>query len=193
MHRIPEVEIFERGDKKNNSEISVPSFEERESRYRADREELINKAKLARDTKAKSYREFHVGCATLAWHPSRGYLTYDEGNAKPEEKVQFGSDLRCAERNALDKVKKDHCVRVVAFVIASNKLQPDHNKVMRETLMPCAECQKMFMENSELVDDDTILLAVNDQTIPEDAKEIVHEFQSETTVGCLLGQSGVRK
>ncbi len=106
---------------------------------------LVDRAREEALNRSRSYRNFRVGCAVLAWkHPripfiSAGLKIYTGANLKPER----DSVAVCAETFALQQAIEAQALLVA--VVVTGDLQPDGETGHKTpTLHPCGKCRRYW-------------------------------------------------
>ncbi len=123
--------------------------------YARMKEKLIRKARHAAQN-ALSYRNFHVGCAVLAWN-GRAYRTFLGANMKPAK----DGPKTCAEQVAVGSARARGYRLIVAIVVVGEPQPDDTSKVETATLHPCWLCRTIFRNIPEVTDDTVVLTVAN--------------------------------
>lgn len=87
----------------------------------------------------KSYRNFQVGCAVLAWD-GETYRMFVGANAKPIE----GGPKICAEQVAVMSAIAAGFETIVIIVMAGTPQPDDTSGIATTTLHPCFNCRTIF-------------------------------------------------
>jgi cytidine deaminase len=142
----PEDVLFDRFDPYQAFVGSVPQF--------------VNLARHAAETRAHSYRNFHVGAALYAGNDDFSEVIALHGaNSKPSE----NHPKRCAEMDVIDQAEALGFTRGLGLVVAGTS---DAEKIMdvngrvSSTLHPCKECREK-MADSGLITDESIIITVS--------------------------------
>ncbi len=159
--------------------------------YQSVRDELVERARLARDTMARSYRDFKVGCSVLVW-TGKEYVIHSAGNDTPERVVppRQGKEKRCAERQALELalVEPKEGQIVVAIVTFSKELatNPDDPRHYHDVLHPCPDCRQLLRELQAQgkITDETVMNNVHDREKSDD-RDVKMWSEERSTKGLL--------
>ena len=142
------------------------------------KESLVDFARHAATTEAKSYRGFHVGCAVLARNPTtQRHKIFWGGN----EKLEKNGRKVCAERRAVLRAIGEGYTYIVALAVTGPNQRDDVSKVMARTLHPCHEC-RMFLDQLKGMAHDRLIIT---QQLPIGPRE-------EWPFGVILEMHGTR-
>lgn len=126
---------------------------------------LVNRAREAAKF-AISYRDFHVGCAILAYSEKRYLLT---GFKSPAYKIFTGANIKLqpgegpnihAEEIAIGTALQWDFDTIVAIVITGETQEDHHSGLRMPTLHPCGRCRTLMKSLSQ-VKNATILLTTS--------------------------------
>ncbi len=130
---------------------------------------LIDVARAAR-TKAKSYRNFHVGSAILGVKLKNGTFFYDAylgANNTPKKLIppNEGINKRCAERIGLETAISDKVRAIPAIITVSDQTNTGDKTLACNALHPCEDCRQMIRVLLEIgvLREDCRMLNVNDK------------------------------
>lgn len=111
---------------------------------------LIERAKAARQ-KARSWRDFKVGCSVLAYnreyalwdHPKYGerYKAFDGWNIKLSQDAEW---MVCAEEMAITAAISAGYSMIILVVVCGEFQADDKTGVSGTTLRPCTKCRKIM-------------------------------------------------
>ena len=120
---------------------------------------LVERARIAATTEAKSHRDVHVGAAGYAVNlPNADSGIYVAGNIKPNRHIT----TQCAEKLMLEKARKAGFTVVAGIVVASTLNNEEIESIVEArpaTLPPCSPCTSYFVD-SPLMREDTPIVTV---------------------------------
>lgn len=188
------------------AKLTPEQMQEHLAYFDRHRDELIEKAALARDNAVSHRKErpFKVGCAVLAWFPSMDgqsgeYKEFSGHNFKPKDIPVEGVYKRCAERNAIGAAQAGHPYPIIIGIVTVSR-ETNTSRVVRgldvdqadDALHPCPDCHVMLddLVARGILRPDSKICNVNDAKkfvdgkprVIEDrsAKELLHLLSAET-------------
>jgi cytidine deaminase len=123
-------------------------------------------------TRARSYREFNVGCALLSFTSlapeQHAYSMHVGMNVKIEKDAR----AHCAEPFAIVSAEAAGCTHAIGMVVVGELREEDVG--ICTTLHPCAQC-RLFMQNSPLIRPETLIVTAHP---PKDGAPGHHEVRT---------------
>lgn len=200
MAKVLSFEMLQQMRRQKENVVKNEDWEKKDREvFAARKDELIQKAIMASEGFAFSYRNLKVGCAILYRDASGNYFIEFSGNVKLFKAKEEGSAKKCAERivtEFLTTAETDEspvAKKIVGVVTASragtlaNVGEVDQNP--KATVRPCDDCKVMFSEKLQqgFVDEDTPVITTKYDWDENDkkSKDVVTE---EHTMGNILDE-----
>lgn len=150
------------------------------------RNHLVERARKAAQTTARSYRGFNVGAAMLVVHENPEFfalLGHSPYKIYTGANVKLGPDERntCAEPEALAQVRQQERFfpvgKIIAIAIAGEPQdEPDRSSGIRTpTLHPCNHC-RMLLHSTPKMRPDTIIITVRLALHPDGSNTVEVQF-----------------
>ncbi len=138
--------------------------------------DLLARARDNANTRADSYRNFHVGAVGVALDDIGEYVVVDGWNTKEDPKAE----KVCAEDRVLAAAMGANAVRMVAMIVVGTsdvdkirEVNPNHP---HPTLRPCDRCTERISKSS-LITDNTVIITAG---IEDDIAQIFTSGHLET-------------